>query len=146
MYTEHGSKNRNGGFFQLHVDNKNVVIHENKDAGGRCLVYLLDLYLPKIPQLAKDKDIFYCKPLQKYTCDSDVCYSEQARGKHFLNDMVKSMCAEAKLQGGYTNHSLCTSELFQHAPERVIQQFTGHRSAIALRQYEKVAVEQAGSM
>ena len=22
VYTEHGSKNRNGGFFQLHVDNK----------------------------------------------------------------------------------------------------------------------------
>ena len=24
VYTEHGSKNRNGGFFQLHVDNKEV--------------------------------------------------------------------------------------------------------------------------
>ena len=60
--------------------------------------------------------------------------------------MVKSMCSEAKLQGGYTNHSLRASgatELFQHhAPEHVIQQFTGHRSVTALRQYEKVAVEQ----
>ena len=146
VYTEHGSKNRNGGFFQLHVDNKIVEIHENKDAGEQCLVYLLDLYLSKIPQRAKDKDIFYCKPLQKYTCESDVWYSEQPRGKHFLNDMVKSMCTEAKLQGGYTNHSLRASgatELFRHhAPEHVIQQFTGHRSVTALRQYEKVAVEQ----
>ena len=146
VYTEHGSKNRNGGFFQLHVDNKSVEIHKNKDAGERCLVYLLDLYLSKIPQRAKDKDIFYCKPLQKYKHESDIWYSEQPRGKHFLNGMVKSMCSEAKLQGGYTNHSLRASgatELFQrHAPEHVIQQFTGHRSVTALRQYEKVAVEQ----
>ena len=57
VYTEHGSKNRNGGFFQLYVDNKSVKIHKNKDAGERCLVYLLDLYPSKIPQRAKDKDI-----------------------------------------------------------------------------------------
>ena len=54
-----------GDSFNLHV---NIVeIHESKDAGERCLVYLLDLYLAKIPQYAKDKDIFYCKPLQNYT-------------------------------------------------------------------------------
>ena len=143
VYTEHGSKNRNGGFFQLYVDNKIVEIHENKDAGERCLVYLLDLYLSKILQRAKDRDIFYCKPLQKYTCESDVWYSEQPRGKHFL---VKNMCTEAKLQEGYTNHSLRApgaTEIFRHhTPEHVIQQFTGHRSITALRQYEKVAVEQ----
>ena len=33
VYTEHGSKNRNGGFFQLHVDNKVVEIHKSEDAG-----------------------------------------------------------------------------------------------------------------
>ena len=63
-----------------------------------------------------------------------------------MNDIVKSMCTEAKLQGGYTNHNLCasgTTELFQcHAPEHVIQPFTGHRSVTALRQYENVAFEQ----
>lgn len=51
------------GFFQLRVDNKIVEIHKSKDAGERCLVYLLDLYLAKIPQCAKDKGTFYCKPL-----------------------------------------------------------------------------------
>ena len=78
------------------------------------MVYLLDLYLAKIPQHAKDKELFYCKPLQNYTCELDVWYSEQPRGKHFLNDMVKRMCTEAKLQGAVT----------------------------ALRQYERVAGEQ----
>ena len=66
--------------------------------------------------------------------------------EHFLNDMVKNMCTEAKLQGGYTNHSLRASgatELFRyHTPEHVIQQFTGHKSVTVLRQYERMAGEQ----
>lgn len=60
----------------------------------------------------------------------------------FLNDMIKNICNETKLQGGYSNHSLHASgatKLFQHdTPEHIIQQFTGHRSVTALRQYEKV--------
>ena len=49
VYTEHGSKNRNGGLFQLYVDNKIVEIHESKDTGEQCFVYLLNLFLAKIP-------------------------------------------------------------------------------------------------
>ena len=44
-HTEHGSKNRNGGFYQLQVENKSVSMFKNDVAGERCLVYLLDLYL-----------------------------------------------------------------------------------------------------
>ena len=40
VYMEHGSKNRNGGFFQLHVDNKEVSIFKNPTASQRCLVSL----------------------------------------------------------------------------------------------------------
>ena len=29
IYIEHGSKNRNGGFYQLHVENKSVSIFKN---------------------------------------------------------------------------------------------------------------------
>ena len=58
VYTEHGSKNRNGGFYQLHVDNKRVEILKNPEAGRRCLVSLLDLYLEKLPPEAKEKGIF----------------------------------------------------------------------------------------
>jgi hypothetical protein len=60
--------------------------------------------------------------------------------------MVNNMCKDAKIDGHFTNHSLRASgatELFQHnIPERVIQEFTGHRSVKALRQYEKAALEQ----
>lgn len=87
-------------------------------------MFLLDLYLSKLPKHAKDKNVFYLKPLQKYTIESDIWYSEQPREKHLLNDMVKNMCAEVKLQRSYTNHSLRASgatELFRHhAPKHVI--------------------------
>ena len=50
IYTEHGSKNRNGGFYQLHIENKVVPIFKNQEAGCRCLVSLLDLYIDKLPR------------------------------------------------------------------------------------------------
>ena len=60
--------------------------------------------------------------------------------------MVKKMCNAAGIEGKFTNHSLRASgatALFQsEAPEKVIQEFTGHRSVKALRQYEKVGSQQ----
>ena len=44
VYNEHGSKNRNGGFNQLTVQNKNVEIHKNHSDKKQCLVSLLDRY------------------------------------------------------------------------------------------------------
>ena len=129
VYTEHGSKNRNGGFYQLHVSNKSVPIFKNPAASESCLISLLDQYLSKLPQAAKEMDIFYCRPLVKNE-DNGPWYSKQPRGKHVLNEMVKNMCHEAQLKGHFTNHSLRTSgatELFQHeVPEKVIQEFTGY--------------------
>ena len=102
----------------------------------------MDLYLSKIP---KASEAFYCRPLEKYVEDG-IWYSKQPRGKHFKSNMVKNMCTEAKLDGQYTNHSLRASgatELFQHeVPEKIVQEFTGHRSLKGLRQYEKVSTEQ----
>ena len=145
VYTEHGSKNRNGGFYQLHVDNKTVQILRNSEAGKRCLFSLLELYMEKLPPEAKKNDIFYCRPLQCFK-DKEFWYSAQPRGKHFLNNMVKSMFQEANIPGNFTNHSLRASgatELFRHeVPEKIIQEHTGHRSVGSLRQYEKVGLEQ----
>jgi len=56
------------------------------------------------------------------------------------------MCNAAGIEGKFTNHSLRASGatvLFQvEAPEKVIQEFTGHRSVKALQHYEKVASQQ----
>ena len=142
VYSEHGSKNHNGGFFQLDVENKNVSIFKNEEAGERCLVILLDMYLKRLPPGAIQKDLFYCKPLDNFRKDQDgPWYCVQPRGKHYLNNMVKSMFSEAKITGNFTNHSLRATgatELFQsEAPKNVIQRITGHRSVSALRQYER---------
>ena len=58
----------------------------------------------------------------------------------------KKLCEQAGIEGKFTNHSLRASgatALFQtDTPEKVIQEFTGHRSVKAFRQYEKVASKQ----
>ena len=141
IYSEHGSKNHNGGFFQLDVEKKNVSIFRNEEAGKRCLVDLLDNYLKRLSPGAIEKELFYCKPLENFRKDGPW-YCVQPRGKHYLNNMVKAMFSEAKISGDFTNHSLRATgatELFQsEAPEKVIQGITGHRSIQALRQYERV--------
>ena len=71
VYSEHGSKNHNGGFFQLDVENKNVSIFKNEEAGERCLVILLDMYLKRSPPGAILKDLFYYKPLDNFREDQD---------------------------------------------------------------------------
>ena len=54
---------------ELDIENKNVEIYKNTTDGKHCLVCLLDLYFSKLPQSANDKDIYYCRPLNKYTAD-----------------------------------------------------------------------------
>ena len=108
IYTENGSKNRNGGFYQLHIENKVVPIFKNPGAGCRCLVSLLDQKalkschqksIEKLPPIAKTQDLFYCRSLQKYDPERGPWYSNQPIGKHYLSEMVKNMCKEAKIEG-----------------------------------------------
>ena len=57
IYTENGSKNRSGGLKQMKVENKVVPIYACPQASVRCHVKLLDLYLSKLPDGARQKDI-----------------------------------------------------------------------------------------
>ena len=59
VYVETGSKNRSGGLKELNVDNEVVPIYACPGAGERCLVYLLDFYLSKLPSIAFEKDVLY---------------------------------------------------------------------------------------
>jgi len=59
-------------------------------------VSLLDLYFSKLPPAAKDKDDFYCRPLENYK-QGEYWYIAQPRGKYYLNNMVKNICQEANL-------------------------------------------------
>ena len=65
IYTEKGSKNCSGGVAQVKIEHKVVPSYasagaENKE---RCHVYLLDLYIKKVPSGAPSKDSFYLRPL-----------------------------------------------------------------------------------
>ena len=58
VYTENGSKNQFGGIGDFNVPNKSVPVYPA--AGVRCHVFLLDMYIRKLPVEAKrDLDIFY---------------------------------------------------------------------------------------
>ena len=48
IYSELGSKNHNGGFLQVGVENKNVSIFKNEELSERCLVNLLDIYMKRL--------------------------------------------------------------------------------------------------
>ena len=65
-YTEHGSKNRPVGKKQLNLENK-TVHYAQSSSGQRCHVYLLKLYLSKLPLSDQERSAFYYEPLTKYT-------------------------------------------------------------------------------
>ena len=145
-YTEHGSKNRSGGLSQLRVENKSVPCYAVQENRPRCLVYLLDSYLNKLPQMAFKEDILYCRPKTKAPLDEkSPWYDAIPVGRNKLGSMVKEMCAEAGILVR-TNHSLRATgvtTMFQASvPEQMIQKTTGHQSIEGLRTYERVSAEQ----
>ena len=147
VYIETGSKNRSGGLKEINLENKVVPVYASTAAGERCLVYLLDLYLQKLPALAFERDVFYWQPKARVLDSSaEPWYACQPVGKHKLNAMVATVCAEAGISEHKTNHSLrvsgATSLYSGGVPEREIQQRTGHRSLEALRRYERTTEQQ----
>ena len=146
IYSEKASKNRPGGTAQLRMEHKIVPIYANPKAGIRCPVFLLDEYIRKLPEIAIEKDFFYCKPSPVTPKDGQPWYYPVPVGKNVLFSMVKEMTTEAGISGKKTNHSLrvtgATSLYRAGVPERIIQERTGHRSLQSLRQYERTSKDQ----
>ena len=61
-YIENGSENRSGGLAQLNLENKIVPIYLVPENQTRSLVFLLDLYLSKLPHYSFEMDVFYLHP------------------------------------------------------------------------------------
>ena len=143
-YVEHGSKNRSGGLAQLRQENKCVPCYSIPDKAPRCLVFLLDLYLRKLPKYAFEHDVLYCRPKIKMPLDGPW-YDPVPVGRNKLGSMVKEMCENAGI-APRTNHSLratgATALFHADVPERIIQKTTGHRSLDSLRTYERISTEQ----
>ena len=142
MYTENLSKTNSSTFRQLSVPNKVVPVHSCPEAGEQCALYLLNLYLSKLPQEAFINDIFYLHPLEKTPSDSNTpWYSAVAVGKNTLEKRLSFICEQAGIEETITNHSLratsATLIYMNEVPEKVIQECTGHRSLEALRVYKR---------
>ena len=89
-YTENSSKNRQGGVSQLKLKNKFVKILENHEAGDSCHCRLLDLYISKLPEEAKTKDLFYLRPLEETGSVKEIkpWYYSAPIGRNKLSRMV----------------------------------------------------------
>ena len=112
------------------------------ESGNRCPVFILDEYISKLPDEARAKNLFYAQPLKKVPKDPQKpWYSAVPLGKNTLRNKFRTMCEDAQIKGNKTNHSLratAATEMFRNgAPEKVIQERTGHRSLEALRTYER---------
>ena len=123
-YIENGSKNITG--VSTKIANKVVPVYSSPEAHPRCLVYLLDLYLSKLPPKAIQLDLFYLRP--KKSAESGSWYDCVAVGKEKLRNFLQSMCADAGISEKKTNHSLRAtgaSALFNAGvPERFIRDVT----------------------
>ena len=131
-YTEHGSKNRPGGKKQLNLENKTVRQYAQSSSRERCHVYLLKLYLSKLPPSDQERSAFYYKPLTKYT-PTGPWYSTAPLGHNTLKCMLKAIFTCAGLD--YTNksnHSLramSISRMYEASvPEKIIMERSGHLS------------------
>ena len=119
----------------------------NKAVKEHCPVFLLDLYISKLPIAVKNEHFIYCQPISAVPPkDDDPWFLPIPIGKNTLGRTVREMCNEAGVEGKKTNHSLRVSgasNLFAAGvPERMIQACIGHSSIESLRKYERVSEEQ----
>ena len=98
----------------------------------RCLVYLLDLYLRRLPAGSKGWDVFYLRPAAKVPADPTAPWYELAQfGKEKLRTFVATMRQEAGI-APKSNHSLqatgATALFNAKVLKKIIRHVTGHRS------------------
>ena len=68
VYTENGSKNRSGGIADFRVPNKVVTIQMNMHNPERCHVRILDAYISRVPESARQSDAFYLQCMSSADC------------------------------------------------------------------------------
>ena len=146
-YKEHGSKNRPGGRHQLNLDNKTVVQYATND-GERCHVYLLRLYISKLPESAIQRDIFYMKPKQAIPARaSDPWYTNQPMGHNSLETFLKDILKAAGIDcTNKSNHSLRATSISRmyrkDVPDKLIMERSGHLSKEGLMSYQRSTAQQ----
>ena len=136
-----GLKTNKGGLKHRKVSPKVVDMYPspNKEC---CPVRILYIYFCRLP-LNRTCSAFYLRPCTNYTADK--WFLNQAVGVNKLQNVVKSVCAQAGLQGNYSNHNLrasaATHMYHVNCDEQLIQEITGHHS-LAVRSYKRTCDEQ----
>ena len=133
VYSEFGSKNRCGGVRDL-AEGKVVSILATNSPN--CHVSILNAYFSKMPPV-KEEDRFYLNPLPFTPLGSRPWFSDDPCPIRKIQSLLKAMCADAGVEGNFTNHSLratgATVLFDAGVPEAVIQKRTGHKSLDSLR-------------
>ena len=131
-----GLKTNKGGLKHRKISPKVVNVYQSNNP-DRCPVHLLYSYWCKLP-VNRKCTAMYLRPVKKF--ERTKWYYDSAVGVNKLQNVVKTMCKNAGLDGFYTNHSLrstAATHMYQgNVPEQVIQEITGHRSS-AVRGYKR---------
>ena len=91
----------------MSVKNKVVPMLAVPESGTRCHVYVLDLYMKKLPAEAFSRDNFYMQPCPRVPDDpTKPWFSANPIGKNSLSKVVKEVCLEGGIVGRKTNHNL----------------------------------------
>ena len=108
QYTEHVSKNRQGGRHQLNLDNKTAVHYSRPELRENYHVHLLHLYLSKLPESAIQRNVFYTKARGKIPeVASEPWYCNQPLGQNMLDCFLKEILAAGDIGStNKSNHSL----------------------------------------
>ena len=107
-----------------------------------CLVYLLDLYLEKLPPFVFDKEVFYCQPKPTAPSGDKPWYDAVAVGKSKLASMVSDICEDAGVKRCSLRATGATTLFQGDIPEKIIQKTTGHQFLKSLHMYERVSDDQ----
>ncbi|XP_047460232.1 zinc finger MYM-type protein 4 isoform X2 [Mugil cephalus] len=108
-----------------------------------CPVQSFKKYISKCPPEAKS---FYLHPKRSVAVASDVWYSREPMGVHYLGDMLKKICEEVRLPRLYTNHSLRSTAVGRLSDAgletRQIMSVTGHRCERSLEAHSAPSVQE----
>lgn len=84
-----------------------VVQYAQPERGEHCHVFLLRLYLSKLPECAVKEDIFYWRPRPGIPANGEPWFFKNAIGHNVLAQLMKRMLTSAGIDStGKSNHRL----------------------------------------
>ncbi|CAG2250785.1 unnamed protein product [Mytilus edulis] len=135
LFKGRANKTYKGGLNQRNLSAKNLKHYLQNPV----LFKIYEQYLNIVRDL--NGTAFYRRPLDK----GSIKFGEQSVGVNQSSNIMKTMCAEAGIDGYFTNHSgkrTCATTLYQAGvPEQEIMNRTGHRSVESVRKYKRASSE-----